>query len=189
MVSRSGTKLLWLKLWRLYVTRSEYKQFATNLRSSQTYNDSRNIFPCSIHSITTYTGCDSDTVAPFVLSHPVWIIEFLNFQKISFHIASDGNYVDEDKSYYALEGVVLNEKFTEDPKKYFEKKLMTAIFRKIWSKLSTKLDGLANMHTGNQIFIQILGILNIQNTWSPTSNCTIFFQTIIFPSYQSCIDV
>ena len=99
---------------------------------------------------------------------------------MSFHIASDGNYVDEDKSYYALEGVVLNEKFTEDPKKYFEKKLMTAIFRKIWSKLSTKLDGLANMHTGNQIFIQTLGILNIQNTWSPTSNCTIFFRPSFF---------
>ena len=102
---------------------------------------------------------------------------------MSFHIASDGNYVDEDKSYYALEGVVLNEKFTEDPKKYFEKKLMTAIFRKIWSKLSTKLDGLANMHTGNQIFIQTN--FNIQNTGSSISYCTKFFQTIFFP----CISI
>ena len=59
-----------------------------------------------------------------------------------------GTYIDEDKSYQALEGVVLNEKFSEDPKKYFEKKLMTAIFRKVWSKVSMQLDGLVNMHTG-----------------------------------------
>ena len=63
-------------------------------------------------------------------------------------IASHGTYIDEDKSYQALEGVVLNEKFSEDPKKYFEKKLMTAIFRKVWSKVSMQLDGLVNMHTG-----------------------------------------
>ena len=44
--------------------------------------------------------------------------------------------------------MVLNEKFSEDPKKYFEKKLMTAIFRKVWSKVSMQLDGLVNMHTG-----------------------------------------
>ena len=56
-----------------------------------------------------------------------------------------------------LEGVVLNEKFTEDPKKYFENKLMTAIFRKVWTKLSYQLDDLANMHTGtymNDIYKQ-----------------------------------
>ena len=56
-----------------------------------------------------------------------------------------------------LEGVVLNEKFTEDPKKYFEDKLMTAIFRKVWTKLSYQLDDLANMHTGtymNDIYKQ-----------------------------------
>ena len=50
-----------------------------------------------------------------------------------------------------LEGVVLNEKFTEDPKKYFENKLMTAIFRKVWTKLSYQLDDLANLHTGKDV--------------------------------------
>ena len=47
-----------------------------------------------------------------------------------------------------MEGITLNEKFTEDPKKYFQEKLMNAIFRKVLSKISRKLDVVANMHAG-----------------------------------------
>ena len=68
--------------------------------------------------------------------------------------AIDGTYVDEDKQLQLMEGVTLNEKFTEDPKKYFEEKLMMAIFRKVWSKISQRLDLVANMHSGkNQVKI------------------------------------
>ena len=63
-------------------------------------------------------------------------------------LAIEGTYVDEEKNYQLMEGVTLNEKFTQDPKKYFEEKLMTAIFRKVWGKISTKLDMVANLHTG-----------------------------------------
>ena len=63
-------------------------------------------------------------------------------------IASHGTYIDEDKTYQLMEGIIINEKFADDPKKYFENKLMTAIFRKVWSKLSTNLDSLAGLHTG-----------------------------------------
>ena len=63
-------------------------------------------------------------------------------------LAIDGTYVDEEKNFQLMEGVTLNEKFTEDPKKYFEQKLMTAIFRKVWAKVSQKLDVVANMHAG-----------------------------------------
>ena len=63
-------------------------------------------------------------------------------------LAIDGTYVDEEKSYQMMEGVTLNEKFSQDPKKYFEEKLMTAIFRKVWHKVSEKLDIVANLHSG-----------------------------------------
>ena len=63
-------------------------------------------------------------------------------------LAIDGIYVDEEKSYQMMEGVALNEKFSQDPKKYFEEKLMTAIFRKVWHKVSAKLDIVANLHSG-----------------------------------------
>lgn len=63
-------------------------------------------------------------------------------------LASDGIYIDEDRNFQLMEGVSLNEKFTQDPKKYFQDKLMTAIFRKVWSKLSKKLDVVANLHAG-----------------------------------------
>ena len=63
-------------------------------------------------------------------------------------MAIDGTYVDEDKSFQLMEGITLNEKFTEDPKKYFQEKLMNAIFRKVLSKISRKLDVVANMHAG-----------------------------------------
>jgi hypothetical protein len=63
-------------------------------------------------------------------------------------LAVHGTYIDEDKTFQLLEGVTLNEKFSEDPKKYFENKLMTAIFRKVWAKLSVNLDHVANLHTG-----------------------------------------
>lgn len=62
--------------------------------------------------------------------------------------ASHGTYIDEDKTFHVMEGIVLNEKFADDPKKYFEDKLMTAIFRKVWAKLSTNLDSLARLHSG-----------------------------------------
>lgn len=62
-------------------------------------------------------------------------------------LAIDGTYVDEEKSYQMMEGVTLNEKFSQDPKKYFEEKLMTAIFRKVWHKVSEKLDIVANLHS------------------------------------------
>ena len=52
-----------------------------------------------------------------------------------------------------MEGVTINEKFTEDPKKYFQEKLMTAIFRKVWSKISKKLDVVANMHAGKDVYL------------------------------------
>ena len=58
-----------------------------------------------------------------------------------------------------MEGITLNEKFTEDPKKYFQEKLMNAIFRKVLSKISRKLDVVANMHAGKYqitIFYSIL---------------------------------
>ncbi len=58
-------------------------------------------------------------------------------------LAIDGTYIDEDKSFQLMEGITLNEKFTEDPKKYFQEKLMTAIFRKVWSKIS-KINPLEN---------------------------------------------
>lgn len=63
-------------------------------------------------------------------------------------IAEHGTYVDEDKSFQCMEGVTLNEKFSADPKKYFQDKLMMAIFRKVWSKISRKLDVVATMHAG-----------------------------------------
>ena len=63
-------------------------------------------------------------------------------------LAIDGTYVDEEKSYQMMEGVTLNEKFSQDPKKYFEEKLMTAIFRKVWHRVSEKLDIVANLHSG-----------------------------------------
>ena len=63
--------------------------------------------------------------------------------------ASHGNYIDEDKHFQLMEGVTLNEKFTEDPKKYFEDKLMTAIFRKVWFRVTKKLEVVANLHAGN----------------------------------------
>ena len=67
-------------------------------------------------------------------------------------MAIDGTYVDEDKSFQLMEGITLNEKFTEDPKKYFQEKLMNAIFRKVLSKISRKLDVVANMHAGKGPF-------------------------------------
>ena len=63
--------------------------------------------------------------------------------------------MDEEKSYQMMEGVTLNEKFSQDPKKYFEEKLMTAIFRKVWHKVSAKLDIVANLHSGMS-FVYIL---------------------------------
>ena len=56
-----------------------------------------------------------------------------------------------------MEGVTINEKFTEDPKKYFQEKLMTAIFRKVWSKISKKLDDVANMHAGKDVYHPVPG--------------------------------
>lgn len=77
---------------------------------------------------------------------------FKNEEQDEEIIASHGTYVDEDKSFQCMEGVTLNEKFSADPKKYFQDKLMMAIFRKVWSKISRKLDVVATMHAGQSNF-------------------------------------